>query len=139
MVRLKLDPETLELSPLLERVTGVKVKDCFKGDNEIIYFIVDAGQLGKAIGRDAINIKRIQQELGKKVRIIEYRDNVIDFIKNVIYPFKVEEIIEENGEIIIKDKNRKTKSLLIGRDSKNLKLINRAVKRFFNIKEVKVA
>jgi NusA-like KH domain protein len=139
MVRLRLDSETLGLSTILERIARVKVKDCFKwDDNDTVYFIVEFGHLGKAVGKNAVNVKRIQQELNKKVRIIEYNPDVIRFVKNVIYPFKVETVIEEDGEIVIKDQSRKTKSLLIGRDSKNLKLINRAVKRFFSIKEVKV-
>lgn len=136
MGRLILDQEAFGLSSLMERISRVKVKDCFK-DEDTVYFIVGQGELWKALGKDTINVKRLQEKLGKRVRVIEYRDNVISFVKNIIYPIKVEEIIEENGVIFIKDSSKKTKSVLIGRNSKNLKLINRAVKRFFN-KEVKV-
>ena len=94
--------------------------------------------MGKAIGKGGANIKKIQTELGKKIRIIEFRDNMIDFVKNVIYPLKVAEVVEEENIVYIKDPNKKTKSLLIGRDGKNLKLINRAVKRFFSVDDVKV-
>jgi transcription termination/antitermination protein NusA len=139
MTRLKLDQDILGLSSLMERATGVRVKDCFRDENdEAVYFIVGVGQIGKALGKGGINIKSIQQKLGKRIKVIEYRDNVCSFTKNVIYPAKVEEIVEENGDILIKDSNKKTKSLLIGRGGKNLKLINRAVKRFFNINEVKI-
>jgi N utilization substance protein A len=138
-MRLKLDQETLGLSSLLERISGVKVKDCFKDENnETLYYVVETGELGKAIGKGGMNIKRLQQELGKRIRIIEYRPNLADFVKNVIYPLQVTEIVEENGQVLIKDENKKTKSLLIGRNGKNLKIINRAVKRFFNVEEVKV-
>jgi transcription termination/antitermination protein NusA len=124
------------LSSLMEKLTRVRVKDCFK-EEDTIYFVVDSGQLGKVIGKGGSNIKKLQTELGKKVRVFEYRDDVIDFVKNVIYPARVAEIVEEDGFVLIKDGNRKTKSMLIGRNGKNLALINRAVKRFFN-KEVKV-
>lgn len=136
MNKVILDQEAFGLSSLMEKIARVRVKDCFK-DEEIIYFVVAPGELGKAIGKGAINIKRAQEEFGKRIKIIEYNDEVVRFIKNIIYPAKVEEIIEENSVIFIKDSSKKTKSLLIGRGGKNLKLINRAVKRFFN-KEVKV-
>ena len=59
------------------------------------------------------------------------------FVKKLIYPLQAETVAEEDGAIFIKDSNKKTKSLLIGRGGKNLKLLNRAVQRFFS-KEVKI-
>jgi len=120
----------------MERISRVKVKDCFQ-DEETIYFIVNQGDLWKALGKDTINVKKLQNELGKRIRIVEFRNTPVNFVRNLIYPVKVEEIVEEEEIISIKDSSRKTKSTLIGRGGKNLKLINRAVKRFFN-KEVKV-
>jgi NusA-like KH domain protein len=134
--RLKLDPDALGISSLFERVTGVKVKDCFK-DSETLYFIVAPGTIRKAVGKGGENIKRIQLKMDKRVKVIEYRDDVISFVGSVIYPITVEEIIQDDDVIFIKDSHKKTKSLLIGRDGKNLQIINRAVKRFFNV-EVKV-
>jgi len=138
-VRLKLDQDTLALSGILERMARVRVKDSFKDDsNETIYFVVETGDLGKAIGKGGCNIHSLQQDLGKRVRIVEYRPTVTEFIRGFIYPAEVAEIVQEGSVIVIKDENRKTKSLLIGRDGKNLKILNRAVKRFFNVDEVKI-
>lgn len=124
----------------MERITRVRVKDCFKDEEgETIYFIVDAGFLGKALGKGGSNIKKVQNEFNKKIRVIEHRDNVAAFIKNVIYPLEADEIVQEGNDVVIKTANKKTKSLLIGRSGRNLKLINRAVKRFFNVDEIKIA
>lgn len=136
MKRLILDQDAFALSSIMERITGAQVKDCFK-DEDTIYFVVGIGELGRAIGKGGVNIRRVQNELGKRIKIIEYREKAVDFVKNVIYPANVEDIIEENDGIVIKDRSKKTKSILIGRGGKNLKMINRAVSRFFN-KEVKV-
>ena len=125
------------LSSLMERTTKARVKDCFTDEEGTIFFVVASGEIGKAIGKGASNIKRLQQELQRKIRVIEYSDNVAEFIKNIIYPLRVQLITEEQDAIVIKETNKKAKSLLIGRQGKNLKLINRAVKRFFN-REVKV-
>lgn len=136
MVRVKLDQETAGWSSLMERISGATVKDCFQ-DEDTIYFIVAPGDVGKAIGKGGMNIRRVQDELHKKIRVVEFREQMRDFIRNVIYPAAVEEIVEEEGAIILKDRSAKTKGLLIGRNGKNLKFINRAVQRFFN-KEVRV-
>ncbi len=135
MGRLKLDTDTLGLGAIMERITRARVKDCFKED-ETVYFVVGSGELGKAVGKGGSSIKKVQEELGKKIKVIEYQSNIADFVKNVIFPLKVEQITEEEGIVKIKESSKKTKSLLIGRSGKNLKLINRAVKRFFNVSEV---
>ena len=136
MVRLKLDPEILGLSSLMERVTRAKVKDCFR-EEDTVYFIVFPGELGKAIGKGGSNIKKIQLQLGKQIKVIEFRNDPVSFTRNVLYPVKVEEIVLENDEVLIKDNNKKIKGQIIGRDRSNLNFINKIVKRFFNV-EVKV-
>jgi N utilization substance protein A len=120
----------------MERITRARVKDCFK-DDETIYFVVGRGEMGKALGKGGSNIKKVQQEMGKKIKVIEYNDHLVTFVKNVIAPVEVEEITVEDNVVLIKDSRRKTKSLLIGRNGKNLNLIKRAVRRFFNA-EVKI-
>lgn len=137
MTRLILNQETMGLSLLMEKITRAKVKDCFTDEEGTIFFVVAPGELGKAIGKGASNIKRLQQELQRKIKVIEYSDNAADFVRNIIYPLRVESITEEQDAIVIKETSKKAKSLLIGRQGRNLKLLNRAVKRFFT-REVKV-
>jgi N utilization substance protein A len=137
MVRLKkLDQETLGLSSVMERITHARVLDCFK-DSDVIYFVVAAGEMGKALGKGAMNVKILEREIGKRVRVIEHREKVEDFVRNVIYPLKVEEVVLQGDVVEIRDNDKKTKGLLIGRDSKNLEFINMVVKRFFSV-DVKV-
>ena len=125
------------LSSLMERITKAKVKDCFTDEEGTIFFVVAPGELGKAIGKSGSNIKKMQHELQRRIKVIEYNDNVVEFVKNIIYPLRIQSITEEQGTVVIKETNKKAKSLLIGRQAKNLKLINRAVKRFFQ-HEIKV-
>lgn len=125
------------LSSLMEKITGAKVKDCFRDEEGTVYFVVGKGDFGKAVGKGGSSIKKVQQELGKRVKIIEYADDAVYFVKNIIHPLRAQDIAKEEGFLLIKETNKKAKSLLIGRGGKNLKIINRAVKRFFNY-EVKV-
>ena len=136
-MRLKLDQDLLGLSVMMERFAAVHVKDCFK-EEDIVYFIVSPGELGKAIGKGGQTIKRVEQELGKKIRVFEFSENITDFIRNIIYPLQIEEIMVESNHILLKDSHKKTKGLLIGRSGKGLVILNRAVKRFFPDREVRV-
>jgi len=134
MTRVKLDQETMGISSIMERITRAKVIDCFKDDdNTTLYFVVAPGEMGRALGKGGSNVKKAEQELGKKVRVIEYNDSIETFVKNIIAPLRVQEIVLEGDIVYLKDSNKKTKSLLIGRESRNLNLISRAVRRFFNV------
>ncbi|MBS3166168.1 NusA-like transcription termination signal-binding factor [Candidatus Woesearchaeota archaeon] len=135
MVRVKLDQETLGLSSLMERVTQTRVKDCFQ-DVDTIYFVVAPGDLGKAIGKGGVNVKRVQNELGKRIKVIEYSDDLARFIRNIIYPLSIEKITIQENKVLLEDQSKKAKSLLIGREGKHLELINRAIQRFFNVEVV---
>ena len=77
MVRVKLDQETVGLSLVMENVSGARVKDCFQ-DDDTIYFIVAQGEIGKAIGKSGMNIKRVQDELHKKIKVVEFRERMED-------------------------------------------------------------
>lgn len=136
MGKVILDQEAMGLSALFERMTHAKVIDCFQ-DEDILFFVVAAGEMGKALGKGAVNLRRAQQEFGRRVKIIEHQDNLVDYVQKVIYPLRVEEILVEDNCVILKDSNKKTKGLLIGREGRNLQMLKRAVKRFFNV-DVKV-
>lgn len=136
-MRLKLDREAAGLSSVMERLTGARVKDCFT-DMDIVYFIVAKGDMGKAIGKKGIMIKKVQAALGKKIRVIPFTEELAGFVRNVVSPIQVEEVTLKEDVVFLKDSNKKTKSLLIGRDGRNLVFLTRAVKRFFPVKEVKV-
>lgn len=134
---MKLDQSTLDLSLVLERLFKVPLKDCFATD-DAIYCIVAPHLVGKAVGKGGVNIKQAQEKTGKRVRVIGFQESVEEFIRQFIQPLTVEEIIVDEERVVIKDSQRKTKSLLIGRDGRNLQVINRAVKRFFPVNEVVV-
>lgn len=130
------DQEILGLMNLIGGITSARIKDCFK-EGEIFYCVVEKGDIGKAIGKGGINIKRIGEAVKRKVRIIEYGETPAELVRNLIFPTKVEEIKEEDGAVLIVGGDRQTKGLLIGRGGSNLGFLNKVVKRFFEA-EVKV-
>jgi len=121
---------------IFESLTGAKVKDCI-ADDSIIY-IVHENEMGKAIGKNGSNIKRVENTLKKKIKLIEFNNDISQFIQNLIFPLKVKEIKEENSIVTIYGNDTRTKGMLIGRDRHNINSVKDIVKRYFDIEEVKV-
>ena len=123
---------------LFESITRSKLKDCFEQDTSLV-FVVKEGEVGKAVGKKAANVKKLELKLNKKIKIIEYSPNLLDFVKNVIHPFKLQDVIDEEGTVTMTAIDSNTRGMLIGRNAQNLRQYETIVKRFFDIKELKVA
>lgn len=136
---MKFDTKIIGYITAFENFTKVSVKDCFFGsDNELI-FVVDAFNLGKVIGKNGENIKKLAFRIKYKLRIIGYDSDVVKFVQNVFYPLKGFEIRKEDNKVVVDTEDIKLKGKLYGRDRSNLKFINEIVKRYFNNIEVVVS
>ena len=136
MSRIKYDSELIRLMTFFESMTGAKVKDCISDDKLI--FIVEENNMGKAIGKNGANIKRLESALKRKVKLAEFSDDVLQFVRNLVYPADVAEIKNDGGFITIRGRDSSTRAMLIGREKQNINSINSIVKRFFDIKEIKI-
>ena len=137
MARIKLDMEHIKYMTLFEKITRVQPKDCILNKNSTL-FIVESENLGKAIGKKAKNIKILEKKLNKKIKIIKFDKDIIQFTGNLIYPFRNLDITYENDDIIISSSDTKTKGLLIGRNSQNLTRIENIIKRYFKFNKLKI-
>ncbi len=136
MQKIKYDMELMKLISLFENLTTAKVKDAVSAPDKIT-FIVEENEIGKAVGRNGINVMRIENAIKKKIKIVEFSRDVTAFVRNYIHPLRAE-ITEEEGAIKIKGPDTKTKGLLIGRDRQNLNALEGIVKRYFEIKKIQV-
>jgi transcription termination/antitermination protein NusA len=136
---IKYDLQSMKYMTYFERLTKAKVKDCFEDSNENLIFVVQDGEIGKALGKNCKTVLKLKEKLpNKKVKIVEYSSNLIKFIKNLIFPYKVQEINQEDDTIKLKSDDMKTKGLLIGKNGRNLRNYEGIVNRYFKIKEIKV-
>lgn len=138
MVRIKYSEELIKLISLFESVTKANVKDCFFNDYGQLFFIIEHGEMSKAIGKKASNVRKIESLIKRKFRIVEFNENILEFIKSLAYPLQIKEIEEVDGVVEIKGLDRKTKGLLIGRNAMNIKNYEKIVKRYFDIGGLKV-
>lgn len=131
----KLDKKLIGYITLFERVTGARVKDIF--DSEIgLLFIVQHGDAGKAIGRRGSTIKKLTYMFKKKIKIIEYNEKVEEFVKNVLDPLKVDEITMKDHLLVLTTKESTMKGKIIGRNGKNLQLLNDLLEKYFKVRSI---
>jgi transcription termination/antitermination protein NusA len=137
VIKVKYDSDIIKLITLFESMTGAKVKDCISGEK--LLFIVEENNMGIAIGRNGSNIKRLENALKKKIKLAEFSDDAAQFVRNLVYPADVAETNNEDGIITVRCRDSTTRAMLIGRNRQKIKGINGIVKRYFDIKEVKIA
>ncbi len=135
---MKYNNEIIQFITLFENLTRAKVKDCFFIEDKLI-FIINNGDIKKAVGRNGSNIKRIEAMIKKKIKVVEFNDNITKFIRNFLYPLKPRNIKTENNVVIIGAESVGDKALLIGRNSKNLNNLKNTVKKYFDVAEIKIA
>lgn len=123
---------------IFENVTRSKVKDSFIDDNNQMMFVVQEGEISKAIGKGGQNVKKLEKMLNRKIKIVEFNPNLVRFVRNLIHPIKAKDVVEEGGIVTITGFDTRTKGLLIGKGAQNLRNYTQIVKRYFDIEEIKV-
>ena len=137
-MKIKFDTQLVKLMSLFTAVTRSHLKDAIDNKGLPLIFIVQQGEIRKAVGKNGLNVKNLEHKLNRKIKILEFNPDLIRFVKNLIYPLKAKEIKQEEGEIVIEGPDTKTKGLLIGKNAKNLRNTENIVKKYFDIKEIKI-
>src|SRR3989338_10464861 len=96
---MRLNLQSIQQINLFENITGAKVKDCI--NDEELTFIIEEGNIKRALGRDNANIKRLESLLKKNIKLIAYSKDVLKFVANLIYPIKPDNIDIKDGVIYI--------------------------------------
>ena len=137
MSRITYNADALKTMSLFEKITKTNLKDCFTDDNGLLTFVVNEINLGKAIGKQAANVKNLERLFKRKIKILGFNPRIEKFIKNLVYPLKVEVEMQESIAMIKAD-DTKTKAFLIGRNQTNLKNNSKILQKYFKNIELKV-
>ncbi|HUR70144.1 MAG TPA: NusA-like transcription termination signal-binding factor [Candidatus Thermoplasmatota archaeon] len=138
MVDIKLDADSLRTFAMFERLTGAELKDVIEEEDRIIFVVVE-GQVGRALGKGAVNLKHLRENLQKEVVLIGHAAEREAFLKNVFHRFKVEgvEWEDRNGDIIAHVKiPQEEKGKAIGKGGRNIQLARMLMKRHHHIADV---
>ena len=125
---------------LFSKVTRIQTRHCFKY-NEVVIFCVPKSMVSRAIGENARNIKRINEIIGKRVKIISVPSDdeiqgIKKFIESIVSPVTFRDLNVENNEITLTAGSH-SKAALIGRNKRRLNELKQISKDFFG-KELKI-
>jgi transcription termination/antitermination protein NusA len=134
---MKLTQETISQINLFEKVTRALVKDCYFEDDFLI-FLIEEGNIQKAIGREGANIRKLEGMFRKKIKILGFSTDPVKFINNLLYPVRAESITIKDKTAEIKAKDNVTKGKIMGRSRTNLHRLKTLLKRYNGIEEIKV-
>lgn len=126
------DIQTIGYINLFEKNTSAKVKDCFS-EEEFLVFVVQPGNLRKALENHGQKIQRLNNLMKKKIKVIEFDLDPKKFLHNLLYPMKPE-IDLLNDSILIKTKDIREKGQIFGREKTNLKRIQGILNKYFQLK-----
>ena len=131
----------MRLISLFQNVTKATARDCLDDEKQDrIIFVVNEGMMGLAIGKGGSNIKSLQNILKRNVELVEYFDDPIKFLKNILNPKFVNEVkldTKPDGSsqaTIIVEYGKK--GLVVGREGRNAEKARLFAKRYFGISSV---
>jgi len=139
-MKITLSHEEMHYIALAEDITGAPIMDCIEIEDRIT-FIVEKGKLGKAIGKNAKNIKSLEKMLKKEVKFVEYDNDKKSFITNLFKPYKLDEIVVmegEDGTIVNVTITQSDKGKAIGKNGRNINILREIAKRHHDIIKLKI-
>lgn len=100
---------------ILTRATAL---DCVIDERfERVIYVIKQGDMGLAIGKKGDNIRRLQNVLGKKVEMVEYSEDLRQFVSNMFKPADVTGIenTETEGTVKIVVRQKSDLGIAIGK------------------------
>jgi transcription termination/antitermination protein NusA len=136
-----IDMQLMRYINLFEKTTNVQTTKVFTYNNQIV-FAVPESKVSLAIGRGAVNIKKLNDILRKKTKVVtmpSVDDNkgIAKFVKDVVAPIEFNKIEVKDNSIII-TAGRQSKAALIGRGRQREKELADVLKNFFGIVKFRI-
>ena len=128
------DIDTIGVIVTFENMTGTEVRDCLIGD-DVIYFLVNEGKIGMAIGKGGQIIKNAERAFRKQIKVLEWNPDNTQFIKNMIPQAQKINIKGDVASISITNKDR---GAVIGKGGQNIKMLRELINRNSTLKDLKL-
>ncbi|MFH1247262.1 MAG: NusA-like transcription termination signal-binding factor [Candidatus Micrarchaeota archaeon] len=132
-----LDSNSLELMKVFEQRTGAKVADVVEDKNTVV-FIVEEGQIGRAIGKQGSTLARLRESFSPKiVEVIEDAPDARSMIDKTLRGAIIRNVENSNNHVVI-SVDSQTRGVAIGKNGSNIKKLKIALKRKFGIEDAKI-
>ncbi|MBI3334867.1 hypothetical protein HYZ97_05255 [Candidatus Pacearchaeota archaeon] len=129
-----IDMQTMRYINLLDRTSHVKTTKCFLYNNAIIFAVPDT-LVARAIGPQASNLRYIQDQIGKRIRVIREAGDIGDaerFISDIVSPITFKSLEIKEGTAIL-TAGSQSKAALIGRNKRRYDELKKIVQNTYNL------
>ncbi|MEK6887906.1 MAG: NusA-like transcription termination signal-binding factor [Candidatus Aenigmatarchaeota archaeon] len=133
-MKVTLDQNAIQSMNIFQTLTGASVVDSISEDDEI-YFVIAQGQYGSTVGKNGSKIKNAERVFKKSIKVFEYAETLEDFVKNIIPGLQEFSLKDNVISVKIKPSER---ARVIGKNGRNIKVINKFLQRLFDIKALKI-
>jgi N utilization substance protein A len=136
-----LSDEARQLAGLFETETEATVKDCLLDEEfDRVIFLIKTGEMGKAIGAGGEHVSRVEERIGKSIKLVEDAPTAEDFVANTLAPAAVYNVtISENDDrlayVEVADEDR---GAAIGADGRNIDAARRLADRHYDIDNIEL-
>ena len=138
---IKLTMDQMRKISLFQKITKVTPRDCIDDEKQDrLIFVINEGKMGLAIGKNGSNIKSLQNLLKRNIELVEYYNDPIKFLKNLLNTKLINEVkISSRADgspqaIVLVNPNNK--GLVVGRAGRNAEKARLLAKRYFDIPSV---
>ena len=128
------DIETIGVIVTFENTTGTDVRDCLIGE-DAIYFLVNEGKVGMAIGKGGQVIKNAERMFRKSIKVLEWNPDINIFVKNLVPQAQKITIKGDQATVSIVAKDR---GAVIGKGGQNIKTLRELLERNSSLKDIKL-
>lgn len=137
-----IDMQLMRYINLFSRTTNVSTMNVFLYNNQIV-FAVPKNKVSLAIGKGAVNIKRMSETLRKKIRVIampkvDDEEGIKKFVEEAVAPIEFNGV-EVKKDMVVINAGRQSKAALIGRNRIREKELKDVLKDFFGVRDLKIA
>jgi len=137
-----IDMQLMRYINLFARMTKVPTTKCFVYNNHIV-FAVPIAKVSLAIGKGAVNVRKLSGILRKKIKVVampsvDSSEGIGKFVGDVVAPIEFNGI-EVNGDSVVINAGRQSKAALIGRGRQREKELAEVLRNFFHIVKFRIA
>ena len=140
LAEVKLSSESIRLMSLFENQTGVIPRDCLiEDDDERVVIVVNSADMGRVIGKNGIIINRVSKTFDKSIEVIEFTDDVEQFVKNTLQPATVNRVRIQNRrgqKVAVLDVPSRERGIAIGRNGRNIMKAKKLVLRHHDLEDI---
>ena len=136
-----LSDKARQLAVLFEDVTEATVRDCIvDDDHDRVIFLIKTGEMGKAIGKGGTHVRRVEDRIGKSVKLVEDAPTPEDFVANALAPAAVYNVtISENDDrLAYAEVAQEDHGAAIGTEGKNIEAARLLADRHYDIDDIQL-